>query len=588
MRLMVSIASMTLLALTAWGQSPISADISSQRVAVNEVFNITINANGSDVKEPDMQTVRDAGFAIDQPSQQSSTSMSLLNGRTTVVQSRTWRYPVSMTKAGSFTIPRIPVTVDGKEYLTQPMTIEISRTMDMGSQGANGTKELGIDDLAFVRASTNKAVVYQGETVLLQLRIYRLDQNYVEVYPPRALPLPETEGFYSGQQWQQNHNEQHEGRNYRITEINQILYPAMPGEQIIGSWQWQGVVGWNNLRGRQQTAQCMFATDPITITALPLPPQPPNFSGTVGKFRMQSHLSEENLTQGKPVRLIVSISGEGNPNTISAPSMPEMSWAHISDPEVETRTQDDNIQTTKLFSYLLTPLEAGEQIIPPLEFTFFAPILKNYKTERSPEKIVTVQPSADGNAFVAIGGSAEDQRRKIDVFDGDMLPIITDTQPLTTPAAIRSKRLGIAALFSPVLSAILLAAVYVALQQRRRLSRDSGYARRYYAKANCLKALDEAKEAKDATEILYRTITTFVGDMLNLNEAGLTSSEVKTLLCEKKVPEELVAEVSRMLKTCERAHYAGHSPSDEEVNALCADAQEVMKGLYEALKEKQS
>ncbi len=586
MRHAVYIPMLLLIATGAFAQGPVTADISSQRVAANEIFTITINASGSDVKEPDMQAVRDAGIQlVGTPSQQSSTSIRTISGRTTVVQSRTWRYPASIAQEGTFTIPRIPVSVDGREYLTQPISVTVTNKVNVVSQGVDAASELTVDDLAFVRAVADKTVVYQGEPVLLRLRIFSLDEYYVAVESPRALPLPQTEGFYSGQQWRLNANEQHQGRTYRIMEITQVLYPAMPGELTIEPWQWQGAVRWYDNRRRPQTAARMFTTDPITITALPLPQQPPDFSGAVGKFNMNTHLSEKNLVQGKPVRLIVTISGEGNPNAVGAPVVPELPWAHVSDAEVEIRQQENSSNITKLFAYLVTPLEAGGHVIPPVEFTFFAPILKNYKTERSKEMKVTVAPSADSNNFVAVGGSAEEERRRIEVFDGDMLPIITDPQAIAVQISRTNKHLGFLTVLSPMIFAFILAAIHIFLRQKRRLSYDRSYSRRYYAKANCMKTLEESKKSDDPTQSLYRAIASFIGNMLDINEAGLTSAEIESLLRSRNTQEELIGAVSRMLRKCERARYAGDDPETETIGVLCTDAQKLIEDLHEVLKE---
>jgi len=275
MRHLLYIQILLLAATGAFAQNPVTANISSQQVGVNEVFNITISANGSDVKEPDMQAVTDAGFLLGNPRQQSSTSIRSINGQTTVVQSRTWTFSASIGKEGAFTIPRISVIVDGKEYLTQPMTVKVTNKVSLGSRPPDAATQLTLDDLAFVRAITDKTVVYQGEPILLRLRIYAVDQYYVSVEAPRTLPMPETEGFYSSRQWQNNLTEQYQGRTYRITEISQALYPAMPGDLTIGAWQWQGAVRWYDDRRMPQSKVRMFNTNPIKIPVQPLPPQPP-------------------------------------------------------------------------------------------------------------------------------------------------------------------------------------------------------------------------------------------------------------------------------------------------------------------------
>ena len=90
------------------------------------------------------------------------------------------------------------------------------------------------------------------------------------------------------------------------------------------------------------------------------------------------------------------------------------------------------------------------------------------------------------------------------------------------------------------------------LLQRRRLVYDRGYARRYYAKNVCQKTLSDAMRTADPTEALYRAVTTFIGDMLDINGAGLTPAEIESLLHTRNVDQETVALASRTLKSIMR------------------------------------
>lgn len=576
-------------AAVAQAQGPVSMDVSARRVSMNEVFHISITANGSEISEPDMQDVIDAGIRLDTPSHRSSTSIQTIGGETAVTQSRTWRYPASISQEGMVTIPRISVTVDGQEYFTQPKEIEVTRTVDMGARPPDDTAELTIEDLAFIRAATDKRVVYNGEPLLLRLRLYVLDQFYVSLETPRRMPMPETHGFQTGQQWQESYSEMYAGRRYRVTELSQVLYPTTSGDLTVGAWEWQGGVRWFNSRRQPQTAARVFETNPVQITVLPLPtPRPSGFSGAVGRFDVDARLNAEHLTQGAPVRFNITISGEGNPNAISAPSLPEMPWAHFSDPEVETQQQQNSTEVQKHFSYLLTPLRAGLQEIPPVQFLYFSPESKEYVTAYGPAIPVEIQPASDSDTFVAIGGSAEEQRRRIEVYDDGLLPIITDPQVVFSVSTRPGRRLGFLTMFSPVVTLALLIATVFTLKHRRRLLRDTGYARRYYAKSTCIKRLDAATAAEDPTDSLYRALTGFIGDMLNINEAGLTSSEVEAVLSEAQVPEALRSVVVRSLKACERARYAGRGTSKEEAMALCSAVRDAVEQLHELLWEKQS
>lgn len=581
-----------LLALTAapvvQGQEPVSASVSTTQAAVDEIFYLTISAKGADVQEPDLGPVGEAGLQLGTPSVRSSTSIQSVNGQTAVLQSRTWRYPASVSQKGKISIPRISVNVDGREYFTQPIEMEITQSVDMGTRAPAGDQEITVEDLAFVRAVADKTTLYQGEGLTLKLQLYVLSGNYVSVEGPRSLPMPEMEGFYPGPESQGNRVELLNGHNYEVTEFVRVLYPAMPGNLTIGAWTWQGGVRWHDARLRMQSAARMFKTDEIPVTVLPLPEQPEGFGGAVGKFRVDAKLAQNQLTQGTPVRLTVTISGEGNPNTITAPVMPELPWAHVSEPETEMRQQDDTADVSKAFSYLITPLETGEHVIPPLTFVYFAPLIKNYKVEQTPEFPVTVSGAEGGGTLVAVGGSATEQRSRIEVLEDTILPVVTDTAALDAVARTRGGRLSTAALVSPALPLASFVALFLLLAWRGRLERDRGYARRFFAKKRYQKTLADARHASDPTEALGLALKQFIADMLNINDAGLTSSDVETVLADRGVDPETAELPVRVLRACERARYAGRAPAPEEVDALYAATANAVERLQTALREKRS
>ncbi|HRZ18390.1 MAG TPA: BatD family protein, partial [Candidatus Hydrogenedentes bacterium] len=73
-------------------QSPVSASLSAEKVAVGEVFLLTLQASGGDVRNPDVTPVTDAGLFLDAPEVSSASSFTIVNGRSTSSQKRTWRY----------------------------------------------------------------------------------------------------------------------------------------------------------------------------------------------------------------------------------------------------------------------------------------------------------------------------------------------------------------------------------------------------------------------------------------------------------------------------------------------------------------
>jgi len=577
-----------LAARIAVAQGGVSISASTLKAAVNESFYITISASGSEVKEPDLSPWHRLGFKTGAPATQSSTSIQSINGNTTVVQSRSWRYPVAAGSPGTHTLPPLAVTVDGVQQMTRSLTLEISEKVSVSPEGRDGTpaQEVAVDDLVFVRAIADKTTVYQGEPILLRLLIYVLDGRFVSLDTPRQLPLPETEGFFSGPQWQNTYNGEYNSAAYRITEFNQVLFPAMPGDLQIASWTWQGVVRWQEGRFRPQGATRLFSTHPIPVTVLPLPEgAPAGFSGAVGKFRMQAYLSSASVAQGTPVRLTVSITGEGNPQAIGMPLFEKPSWAHVSEPESEVKQTEGSLEVTKNYSYLITPLEAGEHVIPAVSFSYFAPILKNYKTETSQELKLTVSATGETGRIVAVGGSSDTARQKIEINSSGELPLITDSRLTALTVRPPAHILSMPALLSPVISAVMLVAAVLFLLRRKRLATDTRYARRIQARGKCLALLQDAKEKGDKSAGIYQALSAFVADMLHINGSGLTSGEIQHLLQEARLNQESIDMTVRVLRACERAAYGGGKGSEEELTVLMDSALHALDALHAAFLE---
>lgn len=570
-------------------QTPVSITSNTRKAAVNETFFVTVSASGSEVQPPDTGVWQRAGFKTGSPSSQSSTSIQSVNGQTTVIQSRSWRYPLAVETAGQHTLPPLAVLVDGVHHMTQPITLEISDKITIpdrsGTEG-RGQESMAIDDLAFLRAVTDKTTVYQGEAFLLRLLIYVVDEHFVTLDGPRQLPLPETEGFFSGPQWQNSFVDEYQGRNYRVTEFNQILFPAMPGELTIGSWTWQGAVRWQEGGFRRQGANRLFNTHPIPIIVLPLPEgAPQGFSGAVGKFRMQAKLSSNSVAQGTPVRLTVTLTGEGNPQTIGMPTLEKLSWAHISEPESEVKQSENSLEVSKSYVYLITPLEAGEHTIPPMTFSYFAPILKNYKTETSQELSLVVSATGEAGRIVAAGGSADTARQQIEINNQAGLPIITDSRLDESAHKPAPKTLSLTEMLSPFVTAFVVMLCAFFLAWRRRLSGDTGYARRFHARARCLRKLQEAEGKTDAHTLIYQALCRFVADWLNVQESGLTSGDIQQLLRDAQLNTESVEMTLRILRACERAAYGGSTRESGDSALLLQTAREAVDILQQAFQE---
>lgn len=566
--------------LAAWAQqNPVSASLSSANVAVGEVFLLSLQAAGSDVRNPDVTPVTDTGLVLDAPEVSSASSFTIVNGRSTKSQSRTWRYRCWAEKEGTYRIPPVKISVDGREYLTQPLTLEVGKAAAAGERQAGGRGgRIPLEEMAMAEARVDTGEVFQGEAVTLLLRILILDTFNVDLRTAQNIPLPETPGFYTGPQTSRQTKETRGNLSYRVTEISQVLYPTTAGALTIGAWRWEGQVIWSD-GWRPASAMRGFATPEIAVTVKPLPAPPEGFSGAVGKYRVTAEFPSGILTQGVPAQWVISVTGEGNPDSIGAPSIPPIPWAHLAGPEVET-VQDNAAagNGTKQFRYAVTPLEPGEHELPEIPYVFFAPILKNYKTESIPARKITVAVAAQSSQELVTAGGAREEQRSV------VLPVSDDLLPLIEDAGLDARRTWPAlGLLGALLPFPLYGGLWLWLHRRRRLETDIPYARRQHSLKRARGALGLA--GGQSAEPVQLALTGFVADLVNVNAAGLTASDVADLLSGRGCDLPLVKETTDILRACERARYSGDALSPGEMESLRARAEALLEPLRRALTE---
>lgn len=322
-----------------------------------------------------------------------------------------------------------------------------------------------------------------------------------------------------------------------------------------------------------------FATPEIAVTVKPLPAPPDGFSGAVGKYRVTAEFPSGILTQGVPAQWVISVSGEGNPDSVGAPVLPSIPWAHLAGPEVETAQDNPAAGSgTKQFRYALTPLEPGEHELPEVQYVFFAPMLKNYKTERIPARKITVAVPAQGSQELVTAGGAREEQRSV------VLPVSDDLLPLIEDAGLGARRTGPAlALLAALLPFPLYGGLWLWLHRRRRLETDIPYARRQRALKHARRALDRVDG--QSPEPVQLALAGFVADLVNVNAAGLTASDVADLLGGRGCDLSLVKEATDILRACERARYSGAAPSPGELESLRARADALLEPLRRALTE---
>ena len=584
-----AVAACVCLAFRAAAEPHVRAYVERTTVTVNKPFLLNIEVSGNDVGPIALPNVPGLNINRRASNTQISKEFSLVGGRMRGVTTQQLGYYAQATRTGKITIPRIGVTIDGNTLYTEPIlltAIDASQarqppsghTTPSRTDGRGQEEGLTWEEAVFIETDVDKRDAYVGEPIDLTMTgwVVRLVGLRVSPFHGQGLPLPTTEGFYATPVQQTRTNKQRDGYTYEVTEFHQTLYPMTPGDLQIGSWRWAGSASY-----RFDGHNFRMETQPIDVKVKPLPPSPPGFGGAVGHFRLQGGVDRMRVVQGVPVTLDITISGRGNPKAVVAPQLPAMEKAFVSDPD----KTEEAIETPsgpgirKQFHYTITPLEAGALTVPSVSFSYFDPVAKTYKTERTQQYEIQVLASAETASPAVVGMPTPPEQGHVNVLGEDILPIQQVRGRLRpTPASSLASLTAVAA---PMLT---YCAVALFMRRKRRFDRDAGFARDYRAKSRSHKRLRDVASAERPAEALYRALVGFVADKFDVPEAGMTSSDAQRLFEAQGLEGEITDGFNKILRACERANYASAALSAAEIGALIQAAGAAIDQLGAALK----
>ncbi|MEO6315442.1 MAG: BatD family protein [Chitinophagaceae bacterium] len=365
------------------------------------------------------------GFkVVSGPMQQ--TGMSVINGAVSKYEAVT--YVLKPSSTGKFTIAGANALVDGKPARSGNVTVTITNAAPKSSGGA-GNPLFGLsmpedapevdeeyvlrkDENAadkiknnlFVKLDVSKTTCYAGEPIVATYKLYsRLKSE------SRVTKRPSLSQFSVYDMVQPEANspavENINGKLYNAHIIRKVqLYPLQDGVFDLEPVEVDNTVrflrlegGGNKLsmqqlledymngitNGKMEEQKVTLASRPVTITVKPLPEgKPAAFDGAVGKFTIVSAIRETKIATGETAVLQVNLAGEGNLPLINAPHVPWPAGTEGYEPAVKENIDRtvSPISGTKRFDYSFTAKQAGTIIIPPIEFCYFDPTSKTYKT----------------------------------------------------------------------------------------------------------------------------------------------------------------------------------------------------------------
>lgn len=549
-------------------------------VAMGEQFRLgfTLNERGADLQLPDLSNFD----VLMGPSTSQSSSIQIINGKTTQSQSFSYIFILRAKKEGKFTIRPASIKVGGKTYESNSLTIEIvkGQPQQQASGGGGGQQSSQQDDTPtgniskdnlFVRIAVDKTSVSKGEQILSTVKLY-ISQN-VPLNGFDDVKLPTYEGFWTKDidvPSQVNFTrEVYNGRIYQVGVLKKtILFPQQIGNIRINPFEISCLV---RQRVRQQQSffddffdnyrvvKAKVVSDPVTIAVKDLPNQPANYSGAVGNFSFTGSIDKANAKSNEAITLKLVVSGTGNLNLINPPKieLPQDFEAYEPKTTDHTMASDNGMSGSIAFEYLFIPRYAGNFTVPAVKFVFFNPATRQFETKSTEAFNLHIEKGKDDANAATVNSYSKENVKMI----GKDIRFIKQNKAKLKPKG--GSFYGTFEFYSIFILCIVAFAIFYVLNRKKiKESENIILVKNKRANKVALKRLKEAaiflkeNQAEKFYEAVIKALWGYLSDKLSIPVADLNREKASAALLEKGISQEVVSELMKLIDDCEFARYA--------------------------------
>lgn len=579
-------------------------------VAQDEQFNVTFIYEGENSPSDFEWSQGDDFQLVWGPQQGRSTSIQIINGKRSKSSQFTYTYILTPRKTGKSTIPAATVTVKGKTYSTEPVSINVvaegassvpqSGTSSGGSQSSTDIS----DDNLFLSLTFSKRNVVVGEPIVATLKLYQR----VNIAGFEDARFPAFNGF-----WNQEieaptniefHREERDNKIYNAALLRKyILIPQQSGSLTIDPAELVCLVNvrtvssgsvsiFDEFFDEYRTVRKRVSTPSYKINVSPLPSgAPASFKGGVGKFGISAYLSKDSLRTHDAASLIVKITGKGNVSLLEEPDVVFPPDFEVYDTKVtESIDKSGGISGSKTYEFPFIPRSAGDFAIAPIKYSYYDIDAGRYVTVETSVIPFSVAKGNESEASSAVSTAGVAQRGVKDL-NHDIRFIDVKNTDLSPKGAFFAGSAGFWAV--SVIILLLGAAAYALVNFMAARRADVVGSKNRGATKMALKRLHKASEylGKDLYtafyEELHKALTGYISDKLNIPAADFSKDRVAEILAGKGVPSEIVDKFISIVDACEYARYSPDA-GNAAMSAHYQEAVEVISSIDSYMKNKKN
>ena len=576
------------MALPLWAQSAIRVEVHNI-VELSERFNVVFVVEGEHAPSDFEWSAGDDFSIVWGPQKGSSTSIQIVNGKTTRNSQTSYTYILQAKKTGTFTLPPASAKVRGNAIQSKAVSVQVVDNGSRPSQGAsaddtqqegaaNARQQRSEEPDIFMRLSLSRSSVVVGEPVTATLKIY----HRTNLVGFENAKFPSFNGFWS-QEVESPSNiefqrEQVDGKMYNAAVLRRwVIIPQKAGDQTLDPAEIVCLVNTQRRRSTGSIFDDFFENDYVTtrqrvytgaptlhVSALPAG-APASFGGGVGNFTVQARLSKDSLKTHDAASLLVTISGKGNIALLEAPKLNFPPDFEVYDVRTTVNTDKSGTSGSKTFEYPFIPRSPGDFTIAPVKYGFYDVSARRYQTASTDSLHLSVARGAGSASSVPDSGSSLVVDRKGVKNLGDDIRFIRSRTDLGEGRDFL--------VYSPawwgciVLLLLLGLGFYLGFRKVAARRADVAGTRNRKATRMAMKRLSQAHDFLQKNlytafyEELHRSLLGFVGDKLSMDMAEQNKENIAQALREGGVSAETADGFTALLDACEFARYppdAGH------------------------------
>ena len=535
----------------------------AREVLVGNPFEVTFQLKNAKVKKidpPNFNGLQAQGPNIGQ-------SFSYVNGRSST--NETYSYYLVANKPGTYKIGTAKViTNKGKTIKSKSLTVKV---VDRPSVDDNS----GLAGRVFLRTELSNTDAVVGEQVTVDIRIY----TQVGIEQTEMVKQPAFENMYSHYLRSFANRPEIvvvEGNQYHTQIIRRIVvFPSKPGVIVVEPAILNIGIASNSGGGMFNP----FALESYTIKSLPielnvreLGGAVSGFSGAVGNYEMQTHVSKNKITSDDVLELTMRIRGQGDIKQVLTPNIGvDKKYFDQFKPNINEDIREGGglLGGVKEFQYVLTPKATGTFTVNS-KFIYFDAKAKKFITV---DTTITIEVTNGKNELPtkAECDAAGDKPLLVEAIEPeDLLGFKT---PLKSAEFTKGKQgFFLGSFFFWILTFLPFLGLIGFLQwkkkqvdlnnisdwERKRNNASSEASMRLQAAKNALNQGDSKRFFNEISKALLG----FVGDKYNIPTVELTKDNVRQKLAAQDIAAEKIDSLVSILQTSEMALFAGLSNSE--------------------------